>query len=51
MLTNGVKVGEYRPDRADDAVDIRVKYPEDERRLMALDKLSGNGNGAHHQFC
>ena len=22
MLTNGVKVGEYRPDRADDAVDI-----------------------------
>ena len=39
MLTNGVKVGEYRPDRADDAVDIRVKYPEDERRLMASSKF------------
>ena len=39
MLTNGVKVGEYRPDRADDAVDIRVKYPEDERRLMALEQI------------
>ncbi|MGA1758827.1 MAG: efflux RND transporter permease subunit, partial [Pseudomonadales bacterium] len=39
MLTNGVKVGEYRPDRADDAVDIRVRYPDDERRLQALEQL------------
>ena len=27
LVTGGVKVGEYRPDSADDAVDIRVRYP------------------------
>ena len=53
MLTNGVKVGEYRPDRADDAVDIRVKYPEDERRLMALEQIrvaTGSGMAAITSF-
>jgi multidrug efflux pump len=39
LITNGVKVGEYRPDRADDAVDIRVRYPEEDRGIHALDKL------------
>lgn len=39
LITNGVKVGEYRPDRADDAVDIRVRYPETDRGINALDQL------------
>jgi len=39
LVTNGVKVGEYRPDGADDAVDIRVRFPESERGISALDSL------------
>ena len=39
LVTNGVKVGEYRPDTADDAVDIRVRYPFAARGLGALDDL------------
>ncbi|MFV2091182.1 MAG: efflux RND transporter permease subunit, partial [Pseudomonadales bacterium] len=39
LVTNGVKVGEYRPDRADDAVDIRVRYPPKDRGIGALDDL------------
>jgi multidrug efflux pump len=39
LVTNGVKVGEYRPDKADDAVDIRVRYPSDARGLSALDAI------------
>ena len=39
LITNGVKIGEYRPDRSDDAVDIRVRYPEEERGISALDQL------------
>ena len=39
LVTNGVKVGEYRPSTADDAVDIRVRYPATARGLGALDEL------------
>ncbi|TNF82760.1 MAG: efflux RND transporter permease subunit, partial [Gammaproteobacteria bacterium] len=39
LVTNGVKVGEYRPDRADDAVDIRVRYPSEDRGIGQLDDL------------
>ena len=39
LVTNGVKVGEYRPDAAEDAVDIRVRYPESERGIRAMDEL------------
>ena len=39
LVTNGVKVGEYRPDNADDAVDIRVRYPLEARGLGMLDEL------------
>ena len=39
LVTNGVKVGEYRPDRSDDAVDIRIRYPEEYRRINSLDSL------------
>ncbi|MBL6690478.1 MAG: efflux RND transporter permease subunit [Pseudomonadales bacterium] len=39
LITNGVKIGEYRPDKSDDAVDIRVRYPEKDRGINALDEL------------
>ena len=39
LVTSGVKVAEYRPDDADDAVDIRVRYPSNERGIAALDEL------------
>jgi multidrug efflux pump len=39
LVTNGIKVGEYRPDRADDAVDIRVRYPSAQRGLLAIEEL------------
>lgn len=39
LITNGVKIGEYRPDKSDDAVDIRVRYPEKDRGINALDQL------------
>ena len=39
LVTGGVKVGEYRPDSADDAVDIRVRYPAPARGIDALDEL------------
>ena len=40
LVTNGLKVGEYRPDGADEAVDIRVRYPDGERGFRALDELT-----------
>ena len=39
LITNGIKVGEYRPDRSEDAVDIRVRYPSEQRGVIALDEL------------
>lgn len=39
LVTNGVKVAEYRPETADDAVDIRVRYPLDERGIGAMENL------------
>ncbi|MEP5568856.1 MAG: efflux RND transporter permease subunit [Halioglobus sp.] len=39
MVTNGVKVAEYRPDNADDSLDIRVRYPTAERGTTAIEQL------------
>jgi len=39
LVTNGIKIGEYRPDDADDEVDIRVRYPLEARGIAALDDL------------
>jgi multidrug efflux pump len=39
LVTNGIKIGEYRPDDSDDEIDIRVRYPEDSRSLSQIDKL------------
>ena len=42
MVTNGVRLGEFRPDDADDEVEIRLRYPEQNRQLAALDELRVN---------
>jgi multidrug efflux pump len=39
MVTNGLKIGEYRPDDVDDELDIRVRYPEDKRDIGKLDSV------------
>jgi len=39
LVTNGLKLSEYRPAGADDAVDIRLRLPDDRRTLSALDQL------------
>jgi multidrug efflux pump len=39
LVTNGIKIGEYRPDDSDDEIDIRVRYPEDSRSLSQIDEL------------
>ncbi len=39
LVTNGVKLTEYRPAGADDPVDIRLRLPEAERTLSTLDEL------------
>ncbi|MEM8499171.1 MAG: efflux RND transporter permease subunit [Pseudomonadota bacterium] len=39
LVTSGVKVAEYRPDQADDSVDIRVRYPRSERGIKAIEEM------------
>lgn len=39
LVTNGIKIGEYRPDDSDDEIDIRVRYPADSRNLSQIDEL------------
>jgi len=39
LVTTGLKLTDYRPAGADDAVDIRLRLPEDRRTLAALDEL------------
>lgn len=39
MVTNGLKLGEYRPDDVDDELDIRVRYPQDKRDLGQLESV------------
>lgn len=39
FVTNGLKIGEYRPDDVDDELDILVRYPEGERFIGKLDDL------------
>ena len=39
LVTNGIMIGDYRPDDADDEVDIRVRFPDNDRTLSQLDRL------------
>lgn len=42
LVTNGVKVSEYRPSNTDKSVDILVRFPESRRSLDELDQLTVN---------
>lgn len=42
LLTNGIMLGDYRPDDADDEVDIRVRFPSQDRNLARFDQLRIN---------
>ncbi len=39
MVTNGILLGKYRPDDSEDEVDIRIRFPRDERSINQLDQL------------
>lgn len=39
LVTNGLKLGEYRPDDVDYELDIRVRFPAEQRHLERLDGL------------
>ena len=39
LVTGGVKIAEYRPNTADDAVDIRARFPQNERGINAMQEL------------
>ena len=39
LVTNGILVGRYRPDDSNDELDIRVRFPEDDRSASAIDTL------------
>ncbi|PQJ39467.1 MFS transporter [Vibrio campbellii] len=39
FITNGLKIGDYLPDDADDEVDILVRYPQDKRDIGRFDQL------------
>jgi len=39
FVTAGLKIGEYRPDDVDDEIDIRVRFPEEDRFIGKLDEL------------
>ncbi|MEO0393659.1 MAG: efflux RND transporter permease subunit, partial [Pseudomonadota bacterium] len=39
MVTNGLKVGEYRPDDGDDEIDIQIRYPAEARSISQLDQV------------
>jgi multidrug efflux pump len=42
LVSNGVLLGTYRPDEADDEVDIRARFPVEYRTLRQLDRLIVN---------
>jgi multidrug efflux pump len=44
LVTNGILLGKYRPDDTQDEIDIRVRYPRDDRGVHALDTLRVSTN-------
>jgi len=40
MVTSGIRVAGYRPDDSDEELDIRVRFPYNERKLEQLDQLT-----------
>lgn len=44
MTTSGLKMGEYRPDDTDDEVEIRARFPQEDRTLDRLDDIRINSS-------
>jgi multidrug efflux pump len=47
LVTRGLKFGDYRPDDADDEIDIVARFPQEIRNISELDQLripTGNGS-------
>lgn len=42
LVTNGVRIGDFRPDDAEEEVEIRVRYPFEARGINALDYVRVN---------
>lgn len=42
MVTGGVMIGQFRPDDADDEIEIRLRYPQSDRQLSSIDSLRIN---------
>ncbi len=40
MLTNGFRVGEYRPDDSRDEIEIRARFPESDRTITGIKNLN-----------
>ena len=47
LVTNGVKITDYRPAEADKEVDILLRFPEDRRNLDEIDDLRINTSVGH----
>ncbi len=39
LVTEGLRIGSYRPDDIDDEIDIKVRFPEQDRHIGSLDLL------------
>ncbi|MCB2100577.1 MAG: efflux RND transporter permease subunit [Rhodobacterales bacterium] len=47
LVTTGLKLGEYRPDDSDDEIDLRARFPVDDRTILQLDTVRiGTAQGA-----
>lgn len=44
MLTNGIKIGELRPADLKEEIDIRVRYPKEERNVNTLNTIKVNSD-------
>ncbi len=42
MVTTGIKLGEYRPDDSQEEIDIRARFPAEQRNLSSLDLITVN---------
>jgi multidrug efflux pump len=40
LVTDGLLVDKYRPDDSDEEIDIRVRFPEEDRSILALDRIA-----------
>jgi multidrug efflux pump len=45
LLTNGVMMGDYRPDDSEEEVEIRVRYPREYRGVEQIDNIKINTPG------